>query len=65
MKNIENLKEFKEGLFSVQDEAAGLTAVILNPQKQEKILVVILLKLLIMQELMHIMDFNILQQVET
>lgn len=38
VKNIENLKEFKEGLFSVQDEAAGLTAVILNPQKQEKIL---------------------------
>lgn len=38
MKNIENLKEFKEGLFSVQDEAAALTAIILNPKKQEKIL---------------------------
>lgn len=38
VKNIENLKEFKEGLFSVQDEAAGLTAIILNPKKQEKIL---------------------------
>jgi len=38
VKNLENLKEFKEGLFSVQDEAAGLTAIILNPKKQEKIL---------------------------
>ena len=38
VKNLENLKEFKEGLFSVQDEAAGLTAIILNPKKREKIL---------------------------
>ena len=37
-KNIENMKEFKEGLFTVQDEAAGLTALILNPKKEEKIL---------------------------
>ena len=38
VKNIENMKEFKEGLFTVQDEAAGLTALILNPKKEEKIL---------------------------
>ena len=37
-KNIENMEEFKEGLFTVQDEAAGLTALILNPKKEEKIL---------------------------
>lgn len=37
-KNIENMKEFKDGLFTVQDEAAGLTALILNPKKEEKIL---------------------------
>ena len=38
VKNIENIKEFKEGLFTVQDEAAGLTALILNPQKGQTIL---------------------------
>lgn len=38
VKNIENIKEFKDGLFTVQDEAAGLTALILNPKKEEKIL---------------------------
>lgn len=38
VKNIENMKEFKEGLFTVQDEAAGLTALILNPNNKEKIL---------------------------
>lgn len=38
VKNIENMNEFKEGLFTVQDEAAGLTALILNPKKGEKIL---------------------------
>ena len=38
VKNIENLKEFEDGLFTVQDEAAGLTALILNPKKEEKIL---------------------------
>lgn len=37
-KNIENIKEFKEGLFTVQDEVAGLSAIILNPQKNDKIL---------------------------
>lgn len=38
VKNIENMNEFKEGLFTIQDEAAGLTALILNPKKGEKIL---------------------------
>lgn len=37
-KNIENMKEFKDGLFTVQDEAAGLTALILNPKCGQKIL---------------------------
>lgn len=37
-KNIENMDEFKNGLFTIQDEAAGLTALILNPKKGEKIL---------------------------
>lgn len=38
VRNIENIKEFKEGLFTVQDEAAGLTAIILEPKNGEKIL---------------------------
>ena len=37
-RNIENIEEFKDGLFTVQDEAAGLTAVILDPKNGEKIL---------------------------
>ena len=37
-KNIENIKEFKDGLFTVQDEAAGLTALILNPKRGQTIL---------------------------
>ena len=37
-KNIEKLDSFKKGLFTVQDEVAGLTALILNPKKGEKIL---------------------------
>ncbi len=36
--SIENLKGFKEGLFTVQDEVAGLTALVLNPSPEEKIL---------------------------
>lgn len=36
--NLENLESFKKGLFTVQDEAAGLTALILNPEQEEKIL---------------------------
>ena len=35
---LENLESFKNGLFTVQDEAAGLTALILNPKQDEKIL---------------------------
>lgn len=38
VKNIENLDLFKQGLFTIQDEAAGLTALILNPKKGEKVL---------------------------
>ena len=37
-KNIEKLESFKNGLFTVQDEAAGLTSLILNPKKGENIL---------------------------
>lgn len=36
--NLENLESFKKGLFTVQDEVAGLTALILNPEQEEKIL---------------------------
>ena len=35
---LENLKSFKEGLFTVQDEVAGLTALILNPNINDRIL---------------------------
>lgn len=37
-KNIENLELFKNGFFTVQDEAAALTALILNPKPNQKIL---------------------------
>ena len=37
-KNIEGRKSFKEGLFTVQDEAAGLIPVILNPRPNQKVL---------------------------
>ena len=37
-KDIENMEEFKQGLFTVQDEAAGLTALILNPKENEEVL---------------------------
>ena len=37
-KGLENIKEFKDGLFTVQDEAAGLTSLILKPNKGDKIL---------------------------
>lgn len=36
--DIENLKSFKDGLFTVQDEAAGLTALVLEPKEEEQIL---------------------------
>ena len=35
---LENLESFKNGLFTVQDEAAGLTSLILNPKQDEEIL---------------------------
>ena len=38
IKNIENLDLFKEGMFTIQDEAAGLIPLILNPKKGENIL---------------------------
>ena len=38
VKNIENMNEFEEGLFTIQDEAVGLAALILDPKKGEKIL---------------------------
>ncbi|MBO4293068.1 MAG: 16S rRNA (cytosine(967)-C(5))-methyltransferase RsmB [Clostridia bacterium] len=37
-KNIEKIKEFKEGDFTVQDESAGLAALFLNPKKGENVL---------------------------
>lgn len=37
-KNIENMEEFKQGLFTVQDESAGLTAIILDPKENENVL---------------------------
>ena len=36
--NIEDLEEFKQGLFTVQDESAGLTAILLEPKQGEKVL---------------------------
>lgn len=38
VRNIEKLESFKNGLFTVQDEVSGLTALVLNPKKNEKIL---------------------------
>ena len=38
IKNIESLKEFKNGEFTVQDEAAGLVPLILEPKEKETIL---------------------------
>ena len=38
IKNIENSSLFKEGLFTVQDASAGLTAIVLNPQEDENVL---------------------------
>lgn len=37
-KNIENLEPFQKGKFTVQDEAAGYIANVLNPQPNEKVL---------------------------
>ena len=38
VKNITNLDEYKEGLFTMQDESAGLTALVLDPMEKESIL---------------------------
>lgn len=38
IKNIENLDLFKKGYFTIQDEAAGFTTIVLNPQKGDYIL---------------------------
>ena len=38
IKNIESQKEFKDGMFTVQDEGAGLIPTILNPLPNEKVL---------------------------
>ena len=38
VKNITNLDEYKKGLFTMQDESAGLTALVLNPKEDEYIL---------------------------
>lgn len=38
VKNVTNLEEYKEGLFTMQDEAAALTAVVLNPKENDNIL---------------------------
>ena len=37
-KEIENIEEFKKGYFTIQDEVAGLTALVLNPDSGENIL---------------------------
>lgn len=37
-KNIENMEEFRQGLFTIQDETAGLIPIILNPSKTDLIL---------------------------
>ena len=38
VKNIEQLEEFKKGYFTVQDEAAGFCALILQPEENDNIL---------------------------
>ena len=38
VKNITNLEEYKDGLFTMQDESAALTALILEPKEGENIL---------------------------
>ena len=37
-KNIENMEEFRQGFFTIQDETAGLIPIILNPNKTDVIL---------------------------
>ena len=38
IKNIENMEEFKQGYFTIQDETAGLIPIILEPEKTDVIL---------------------------
>lgn len=38
VKNIEKVKAFQEGMFTIQDEAAALIPLVLNPKANEKIL---------------------------
>lgn len=38
MKNIENFDLFKNGFFTIQDISAGLSSIMLSPQKGEKVL---------------------------
>ena len=38
LKNIENLQEFKDGLFTIQDESAALPPIILDPKQGDSIL---------------------------
>ena len=38
MKQIEKLNIFKQGLCTIQDESAGLAALVLNPKEEERIL---------------------------
>lgn len=38
IKNIENMEEFKNGLFTIQDTSAGLTAIMLEPKENENVL---------------------------
>ena len=38
VKNIENMEEFKNGYFTIQDTSAGLTSIMLEPKENETIL---------------------------
>ena len=38
LKNIEDIKEFQEGKFTIQDESAGIPAIVLEPQEGDYVL---------------------------
>lgn len=38
IKNIDSIEAFKTGLFTIQDEVAGLVPIILNPSKDDRVL---------------------------
>lgn len=38
IKNIDSIETFKTGLFTIQDEVAGLVPIILNPSKDDRVL---------------------------